>query len=61
MKRSERVATTIIITPNCQRVHGREGAIDEALSRVKTELGLCVKGWKDKAEFEIKVTVKPII
>ena len=37
-----------IITPGCVNMRGQQGAIDEAIRRVRNELEECMKGWHDK-------------
>lgn len=34
------------VSDACRAEHGDEGAVDEALRRLKSEAMLCLKGWK---------------
>ena len=40
-------AIETIITPNCQRVNGVEGAIDEALRRIKQKAIECISAFPE--------------
>jgi hypothetical protein len=49
-----------IITPNCIVMHGVEGAIDEALKRLRESFMECYTGWASQGkipEFHVVLTV----
>ena len=52
-----------VITPECIRVRGREGAIDEAMKRARNALAESVDGWHgqgrgDAVKFHVVVTAE---
>ena len=49
-----------IITPACVSARGEDGAVEEALVRVRRELEACMPGWRGKgATFHVAMTVEP--
>jgi len=48
-----------VISSVCRKAHGDEGAVDEALARLRAELLTCMKGWplEKAATFHVVATV----
>ena len=48
-----------IITPGCIQGRGIDGAVEEALQRIRGELLACIEGWKDHpCNFHVVCTVE---
>ena len=47
------VALKAVVTANCRQIHGKEGAFDEAVRRMRDEYNTIVGNWTEKGKGDV--------
>lgn len=55
-----RIGSHHIITPACRRNRGTDGALDEAVARLRRDYRTAVRNWGDRARFRLVLAIEPI-